>query len=47
MEDLQIGQAARVRTFPHVEGNYALHVYIPGNSLFHSSYLTSSFLYVN
>ncbi|XP_050254337.1 uncharacterized protein LOC126700298 [Quercus robur] len=29
MESLQIGQAARVRTFPHVEGNYALHVYIP------------------
>ncbi|KAF3433210.1 hypothetical protein FNV43_RR24312 [Rhamnella rubrinervis] len=23
------GQASRVRTFPHVEGNYALHVYIP------------------
>uniref|UniRef100_A0A2N9F3X9 U6 snRNA phosphodiesterase n=1 Tax=Fagus sylvatica TaxID=28930 RepID=A0A2N9F3X9_FAGSY len=29
MEYLQIGQANRVRSFPHVEGNYALHVYIP------------------
>lgn len=26
---LQSGQASRVRNFPHVEGNYALHVYIP------------------
>ncbi|KAM7491792.1 hypothetical protein LguiA_034713 [Lonicera macranthoides] len=26
---LQTGQASRVRSFPHVEGNYALHVYIP------------------
>ncbi|GLU20858.1 hypothetical protein SLE2022_370360 [Rubroshorea leprosula] len=26
---LQTGQPSRVRTFPHVEGNYALHVYIP------------------
>ncbi|GLT39880.1 hypothetical protein SLA2020_140470 [Shorea laevis] len=26
---LQTGQTSRVRTFPHVEGNYALHVYIP------------------
>lgn len=24
----------RVRSFPHVEGNYALHVYIPGNLTF-------------
>ncbi|KAH7537769.1 uncharacterized protein LOC107414068 [Ziziphus jujuba] len=23
------GQSSRLRTFPHVEGNYALHVYIP------------------
>ncbi|KAL5569736.1 hypothetical protein UlMin_026311 [Ulmus minor] len=23
------GQSSRVRSFPHVEGNYALHVYIP------------------
>ncbi|KAF5456212.1 hypothetical protein F2P56_025717, partial [Juglans regia] len=29
MDCLQAGQAARVRSFPHVEGNYALHVYIP------------------
>lgn len=28
----QIGQPSRVRSFPHVEGNYALHVYIPGTS---------------
>jgi hypothetical protein len=26
---LQSGQANRVRSFPHVDGNYALHVYIP------------------
>lgn len=26
---LQTGQTSRVRSFPHVEGNYALHVYIP------------------
>ncbi|KAK6155958.1 hypothetical protein DH2020_010206 [Rehmannia glutinosa] len=26
---LQINNANRVRSFPHVEGNYALHVYIP------------------
>ncbi|TYH90229.1 hypothetical protein ES332_A13G035900v1 [Gossypium tomentosum] len=26
---LQTGQPSRVRSFPHVEGNYALHVYIP------------------
>ncbi|KAH7866237.1 hypothetical protein Vadar_017524 [Vaccinium darrowii] len=25
----QDGQPSRVRSFPHVEGNYALHVYIP------------------
>ncbi|KAK7245633.1 hypothetical protein RIF29_40481 [Crotalaria pallida] len=30
-QDLQIGQTTRVRSFPHVEGNYALHVYIPIN----------------
>ncbi|KAK7339359.1 hypothetical protein VNO77_20020 [Canavalia gladiata] len=29
-QDLQIGQT-RVRSFPHVDGNYALHVYIPIN----------------
>ncbi|OIW01092.1 hypothetical protein TanjilG_25200 [Lupinus angustifolius] len=29
--DLQIGQTTRVRSFPHVDGNYALHVYIPIN----------------
>nr|ACU24462.1 unknown [Glycine max] len=27
--DLQIGQTTRLRSFPHVDGNYALHVYIP------------------
>ncbi|KAE8663348.1 phytochelatin synthetase family protein [Hibiscus syriacus] len=26
---LQTGQPSRVRSFPHVEGNYVLHVYIP------------------
>ncbi|GAV73388.1 HVSL domain-containing protein [Cephalotus follicularis] len=26
---LQTRQASRVRSFPHVDGNYALHVYIP------------------
>lgn len=29
---LPTGQPSRVRNFPHVEGNYALHVYIPGES---------------
>ncbi|KAL9239083.1 hypothetical protein vseg_013435 [Gypsophila vaccaria] len=28
-DTLQMGQSSRVRSFPHVEGNYALHVYIP------------------
>lgn len=28
-EDLEYSQAKRIRSFPHVEGNYALHVYIP------------------
>jgi len=25
-----MAQGGRVRSFPHVEGNYAVHVYIPG-----------------
>ncbi|KGN50332.1 U6 snRNA phosphodiesterase [Cucumis sativus] len=29
LDDLPIDQATRVRSFPHVQGNYALHVYIP------------------
>ncbi|XP_023549871.1 U6 snRNA phosphodiesterase [Cucurbita pepo subsp. pepo] len=29
LDDLPIGQAARVRSFPHVQGNYAVHLYIP------------------
>ncbi|KAL4325466.1 hypothetical protein GQ457_11G030030 [Hibiscus cannabinus] len=29
LDSLQAGQSSRVRSFPHVEGNYALHVYIP------------------
>ncbi|KAK8583746.1 hypothetical protein V6N13_109144 [Hibiscus sabdariffa] len=29
LDSLQTGQSNRVRSFPHVEGNYALHVYIP------------------
>ncbi|KAF2321344.1 hypothetical protein GH714_040413 [Hevea brasiliensis] len=29
MDYLQAGQPNRARSFPHVEGNYALHVYIP------------------
>ncbi|KAB1224745.1 U6 snRNA phosphodiesterase [Morella rubra] len=29
LDCLQTCQATRVRTFPHEEGNYALHVYIP------------------
>ncbi|XP_015958280.3 uncharacterized protein LOC107482345 [Arachis duranensis] len=28
-QDLEIGQTTRVRSFPHVDGNYVLHVYIP------------------
>ncbi|KAK7316604.1 hypothetical protein RJT34_00193 [Clitoria ternatea] len=30
-QDLQIGQTTRVRSFPHVNGNYAFHIYIPIN----------------
>ncbi|KAL7214549.1 hypothetical protein ACSBR1_026873 [Camellia fascicularis] len=29
LAQLQSGQSNRIRSFPHVEGNYALHVYIP------------------
>ncbi|KAJ8552857.1 hypothetical protein K7X08_020250 [Anisodus acutangulus] len=29
LDSLPISQVNRVRSFPHVEGNYALHVYIP------------------
>ncbi|XP_074268705.1 uncharacterized protein LOC141592048 [Silene latifolia] len=29
LDNLQTGQPSRVRNFPHVEGNYALHVFIP------------------
>ncbi|XVF54855.1 hypothetical protein PTKIN_Ptkin05aG0214400 [Pterospermum kingtungense] len=29
LDYLQTGQPSRIRSFPHVEGNYALHVYIP------------------
>ncbi|PSR93286.1 U6 snRNA phosphodiesterase [Actinidia chinensis var. chinensis] len=29
LDYLQSSQPSRVRSFPHVEGNYALHVYIP------------------
>ncbi|XP_043723444.1 U6 snRNA phosphodiesterase [Telopea speciosissima] len=29
LDYLQAGQGNRVRSFPHVEGNYALHIYIP------------------
>ncbi|XWS37005.1 hypothetical protein CRYUN_Cryun19dG0006300 [Craigia yunnanensis] len=29
LDYLQTGQPSRTRSFPHVEGNYALHVYIP------------------
>ncbi|KAK8606468.1 hypothetical protein V6N13_030750 [Hibiscus sabdariffa] len=29
LDYLQTGQPSRVRSFPHIEGNYALHVYIP------------------
>ncbi|KAK8586568.1 hypothetical protein V6N13_010157 [Hibiscus sabdariffa] len=34
LDSLQAGQSSRVRSFPHVEGNYALHVYIPVLFLF-------------
>lgn len=40
---LQTGQASRVRSFPHVEGNYALHVYIPGTT-FHYPHFTCFWL---
>ncbi|KAJ8772471.1 hypothetical protein K2173_027648 [Erythroxylum novogranatense] len=29
VDHLETGQPGRVRSFPHVQGNYALHVYIP------------------
>lgn len=29
MDHLEAGQGSRLRSFPHVEGNYALHVFIP------------------
>lgn len=29
---LPSGQPNRVRSFPHIEGNYAVHVYIPGDA---------------
>ncbi|TYG79734.1 hypothetical protein ES288_D02G160900v1, partial [Gossypium darwinii] len=29
LDYLQTGQPSRVRSFPHIEGNYALHIYIP------------------
>ncbi|XVF08542.1 hypothetical protein REPUB_Repub07fG0012200 [Reevesia pubescens] len=29
LDYLQTGRSSRVRSFPHIEGNYALHVYIP------------------
>ncbi|XVE63826.1 hypothetical protein DITRI_Ditri07aG0051600 [Diplodiscus trichospermus] len=29
LDYLESGQSSRIRGFPHVEGNYALHVYIP------------------
>ncbi|KAL4339683.1 hypothetical protein GQ457_08G034720 [Hibiscus cannabinus] len=29
LDYLQTGQPSRLRSFPHIEGNYALHVYIP------------------
>jgi len=28
-QDMQISQTAKIRSFPHVDGNYALHVYMP------------------
>lgn len=31
----QTGHESRVRSFPHVEGNYALHVFIPGFVILH------------
>ncbi|KAI3991557.1 hypothetical protein MKX01_040567 [Papaver californicum] len=33
LDYMEIGQGNRVRNFPHIEGNYALHVFIPGFSL--------------
>ncbi|XP_027928969.1 U6 snRNA phosphodiesterase-like isoform X2 [Vigna unguiculata] len=39
-----IGQATRVRSFPHVDGNYALHIYIPINISSPSKKELSAFL---
>lgn len=46
-QDLQIGQTTRVRNFPHVEGNYALHVYIPSKLIMicKESYLSVNILF--
>jgi hypothetical protein len=30
LDSMLDGQSSRIRSFPHVQGNYALHVYIPG-----------------
>ncbi|QCD95715.1 U6 snRNA phosphodiesterase Usb1 [Vigna unguiculata] len=42
--DMQTGQTTRVRSFPHVDGNYALHVYIPINISSPSKKELSAFL---
>ncbi|XP_014523997.1 U6 snRNA phosphodiesterase isoform X1 [Vigna radiata var. radiata] len=42
--DLQTGQTTRVRSFPHVDGNYALHIYIPINISSPSKKELSAFL---
>ncbi|KAH8486538.1 hypothetical protein H0E87_025520 [Populus deltoides] len=31
LDSMLNGQSSRIRSFPHVQGNYALHVYIPVN----------------
>lgn len=51
LDSLSSSRVNRVRSFPHVEGNYALHVYIPGNFIYlpnlGSISASSNFIFVN
>ncbi|KAL2337198.1 hypothetical protein Fmac_011644 [Flemingia macrophylla] len=42
--DFQVAQTSRVRSFPHIDGNYALHVYIPINISLQSKKELAAFL---
>ncbi|CAO2839818.1 unnamed protein product [Amaranthus hypochondriacus] len=48
VDTLQPIQPNRVRSFPHVDGNYALHVYIPGFFLlFASNFCSCQWVYLH